>query len=438
MQSFEFDLVIVGGGLVGASFANALAECQLRIGIIEQFQPDFAAHPSFDDRTVALSYGSKLHFERLNLWSSLAPLTTSIDTIHISDQGQLGVTKLLAAEEKVPALGYVIANKDLAGVLYDRLAKLDNVTLLCPAKVLNFQISPNSNTDSELNKQVSKDISERDVNEKVVSESENRRVQLEIEYEGATHSVSSRLLVAADGIHSTIRELAGIKAKSHDYGQTAIICNVSTQFDHHGVAYERFTASGPLAFLPFSTDGSTEHANRYSVVWTVATCDADAIAALSEVEFSNRLQSIIGFRQGRLLSVGARSQYPLSLVQADKSISNRLALIGNASHSLHPVAGQGFNLGLRDAAVLAEMLLVAQQKRQDIGSSQILERYQLVRQKDHAKIIQLTDGLVRLFTYQLFVIKHLRGLGLMLTDKLPVLKSMLARQTMGLVNQFRR
>jgi 2-octaprenyl-6-methoxyphenol hydroxylase len=383
-----YDVVIVGGGMVGASLALALENSSLNIAIVEAAPWQTNQQPSYDDRGIALSYGSQRIFETMDVWQQLKPPCTPIQHIHVSDRGHFGVTRLHAENENVPALGQVITARDLGQTLVAKLSKQTHLSLFSPASVIGLSHSEN------------------------VAE-----VTLD---NGQT--LKTKLVVAADGSQSSIRKLLDIQALEYDYKQTAITANVSTERPHQNWAYERFTDTGPIALLPLSE-------NRSSLVWTVNTGHEQAILKSDDDEFLNLLQQRFGYRLGRFTKVGQRNSYPLKLVQADQAIQQRIVLIGNAAHSLHPIAGQGFNLGLRDVAVLADIIC---QQMNDCGDIRGLTDYHHWRINDQDNVIKTTNNLVHLFSNDNFFLGHARGAGLGLMEKLPPVKSWLARRSMGL------
>tara|TARA_R100001039_G_C1854872_1_gene118398 strand:+ start:19133 stop:20335 length:1203 start_codon:yes stop_codon:yes gene_type:complete len=381
-----FDVLIVGGGMAGASLAIALKESRLKIGLIEAKSLETNSQPSYDDRGIALSYGSQRIFETMDVWTAIEKHASPIQHIHVSERGRFGVTRLSAEQEKVPALGQVITAKYLGHALNQQLQQLDNLTLFCPSTV-----------------------------SAVVTEAEHVKVTLD------NHdTLTAKLLVAADGRESTIRHCLNLSAWEQDYSQVAITANISTDKPHHGWAYERFTTSGPMALLPMD--------KRSSLVWTVKAGEESALLSLPEEAFLKQLQHHFGYRAGRFIRVGERNSYPLILMQADMPVQARIVFIGNAAHSLHPIAGQGFNLGLRDVAVLAEHIFDAK----DCGHAELLQRYQQQRQQDQDQVVKSTDQLVRLFSNDIPLLGHLRGAGLTLMDTMPVMKHWLAQKSMGL------
>lgn len=387
-NSTDYDLVIVGGGMVGASLACALKNSPLSIAIIEAFPFKSNQQPSYDDRGIALSYGSQRIFEAMGLWQQIAPHATSINNIHISNRGHFGVTRLSAQQENVPALGQVITAKSMGQVLEQVLSQQANLELICPASVQNLQQDEN-------------------------------HVSLKLNND---NTVQAKLLVAADGGQSTIRQLLNLGAVEHNYQQKAITANITAERAHQGKAFERFTDTGPIALLPMSD-------NRCSLVWTVKSGDEQQILELPDSEFLAALQLRFGFRLGKLLRVGERQCFPLKLIQSDQPIQQRIVLIGNAAHNLHPIAGQGFNLGLRDVAALADVL---SQHDPDCGDPHLLHDYKQWREGDQEDVIKATDTLVHLFSHSNPLLGLLCGAGLTLTDNLPPIKHWLAQKSMGL------
>jgi 2-octaprenyl-6-methoxyphenol hydroxylase len=388
------DIAIVGGGMVGASLGVALAPLGLRIVLIESVPHDAAAQPSFDERTTALSNGSRRILETLGVWQELAAGASPIAKIHVSDKGRFGFARLDAAEQGLAALGHVIPNRALGRALWSRLAGCSNVQVLCPAKVVDVALQEAS-------------------------------VALRAESQQPPLIVKARLAVAADGAGSALRTAAGMAADSRDYRQTALITTVLPQRFHNQVAYERFTPSGPLALLPLS-DG------RCTLVLTLNTEDAAQVLAMNDAQFIAELQRRFGFRLGRFLQVGRRSSYPLSITRAERLSAGRCVVIGNAAQSLHPVAGMGFNLGLRDVASLAE--LIAERigsESFDPASTELLAEYDAWRAADRRGVIAFTDGLVRAFSNPLAALSVLRNVGLLAFDLLPPAKAALSRLSTG-------
>lgn len=396
----DFDLVIVGGGMVGASLACALAEQNIRIAMIEAVPYKAAKQPSYDDRAIALSFGTSRIFEGMRIWSEINTHTTSIKRIHVSDQGRFGFARMDNKQEGVDALGYVITARDLGKALIHQLNELDNLTLISPASL----------TDLKLGDELATAV---------------------IDQDGEMKSITAKLIVAADGGNSIVRQKLDIRTTGYDYRQTAIIANITPEQPHQYVAYERFTKHGPLALLPMDD-------NRCALVWTRDPEDAEKILELDDETFLSELQPCFGNRLGRFLKTGKRSAYPLKLVRAQEQVRNRLALIGNAAHTLHPIAGQGFNLGLRDVATLAQTIADAKQAEQDIGELAVLKCYAQWRSRDHQQVIGFTNTLVNTFSNRFPPLAFARNLGLLATDLIPPLKHSLARHSMGLSGKLPR
>jgi 2-octaprenyl-6-methoxyphenol hydroxylase len=394
-MSEVFDIAIVGGGMVGASLAVALGGLGARIALIEAVPHDSALQPSFDERTTALSNGSRRILETLGIWGAVSSAATPIAKIHVSDQGHFGFARIDAAEQGLAAMGFVLPNRALGAALWPRLAADPNVRVFCPAQVLHVEA-----TAQAVELQVSRTPAE-------------------------SVTLETRLVVAADGVQSTVRRAFGVEAEVRDYEQTAVITTVLPQRFHDYVAYERFTETGPLALLPLA-DG------RCTLVLTLKPAMAEAALAWSDDAFLAEVQRRFGFRLGRFLKVGRRVPYPLALSQSRRTSAGRCVIVGNAAQGLHPVAGMGFNLGLRDVASLAELIVERRAAgHTDDGDPQLLADYDAWRAADRSGIIGFTDGLVRIFSNPLGAVQRLRNLGLLAFDLLPPAKTALSRLSTG-------
>ena len=394
-------MAIAGGGLVGASLALALAPLGLNVALVEAVALGGGDHPSFDERTTALANGSARIFRSLGVWRHMEREATPIRRIHVSDQGRFGVARIDAAEQGLEALGYVLPNRVMGAALWQGLVTTPGIQVIAPARVLGSELAGDVRV-------------------------------LALEHSGTKQELRARLVVAADGARSLIREQAGIAADHWPYAQTALIATITTQRFHDYVAYERFTADGPIAVLPL-TDG------RCGIVWTRPPEDAARLLALSDEGFLAELQAAFGFRLGRLLRVGGRSAYELALSRSERHVAERLAIVGNAAQALHPIAGQGFNLGLRDAASLAEVLADARAEGvTDAGDAGPLEAYADWRAEDRRRIVAFTDGLVRLFGSPLGMLRGLRSVGLLAFDAFPPAKSAMARLSVGAAGRIPR
>lgn len=398
----DFDILIIGGGLVGASLACALRRSSLRIGVVEAEAEALSAtaQPRYDDRTLALAYGSKIIFDSMGAWDEGVLDATPIENIHISDRGRFGITRLSAAQAGLPALGYVVTHRALGAELFKSLQGSKQVEWLCPAEMQTIDFAP-----------------------------EAARVTLR--HAGATRTVSARLVIAADGAHSAARAAAGLGAERIEYGQTAVVSTVTAGVPHGNTAYERFTDTGPLALLPLSE-------NRCALVWSAEEKEVRTILDWSDAEFLAHLQERFGDRLGRFSRPGRRAAYPLALTRVPEQVRPRLALIGNAAHTVHPVAGQGFNLGLRDVAALAEILIDAERAGEDIGGFMTLRRYAAGRRRDNQATAVFTNGLIRVFSNNVFPLTFLRNAGLLAVDLMPGVKRGLVRVTSGMAGDLPR
>jgi 2-octaprenyl-6-methoxyphenol hydroxylase len=385
----QFDIAIVGGGMAGASLAVALEGLGVRTALIEAVPYGAASQPSFDERTTALSNGSRRILETLGVWPEVANEAAPIARIHVSDRGHFGFARIDAREQGLAALGYVVANRALGAALWSRLGRSADLTVFSPAKVAAIQLG-------------------------------ERAIELNVaETNGASRSVSARLVVAADGAESAVRAAFGVAAEVRDYQQTALITTVLPRKFHEHVAYERFTSEGPLALLPLA-DG------RCTLVLTLSHTLAEAAMAWSDEEFLEELQRRFGFRLGRFLKVGRRAAYPLSLSRARRTSAGRCIIVGNAAQGLHPVAGMGFNLALRDIASLAELIA---EHGEDLDG--LAAAYDVWRAGDRREIIAFTDALVRLFANPLRAVRGARNLGLLAFDLLPPAKAALSSLSIG-------
>lgn len=387
--SVDFDLVIAGGGMAGSMLALALLRQApaLKVAIIEQAETP-VSKASFDSRSIALAAASVELLQRWQLWPQLAQQACPIKTIAVSDRGHFGKTWLSADEYRLPALGQVIEVEHIGAALYQALAEHPNLSRLQPRSI------------AAIDKQ-------------------QAWQQLTLD-DGK--SVSTRLLVIAEGGASNTRQLAGFSLTEQPYPQAAIIANLALSSAHQYKAFERFTEHGPIALLPLTQ-------NRYSLVWTVPPEQVSRLLALSDSEFLAQIQQAFGYRAGVFTAVGSRAAYPLVLKQSQQVVNHRTALLGNSLHNLHPIAGQGFNLALRDIACLSQLL--SEQGLADAGGYALLRDYQQQRQADMQQVIWLTDALVRTFSNRSRLVALARNLGLTAMLLCDPLKTPLARQTMG-------
>lgn len=390
----QFDVVIIGGGLAGASCALSLASYapDLTIAVIEANQPSGDYHPSFDDRSIALAQQSVQFLQTANIFDPQASFAAAIKQVSVSDRGHFGKTHIDCNEFAQNALGYVVEVNPFGRSLHSQLMNTP-VKVFCPDTVasLNYQV------DS---------------------------AQLILE-SGA--ELSARLVIIADGAQSPTRQLANINFNTKAYSQGAIIANIEVAGGHHNHAFERFTEHGPMALLPMSN-------NRYSLVWCMEPEQIKHHMVLDDDAFISALQNDFGYRAGQFTKVGVRASYPLVYGRADSLFSHRTVLIGNAGHAIHPIAGQGFNLGLRDVQLLCELA----SSEHAMGSYAFVSEYAKQRSHDINTVMTLTDGLVRLFSNKSRILAFGRSCGLFTMDLCSSLKTPLAKQLMGQVTQGKR
>jgi 2-octaprenyl-6-methoxyphenol hydroxylase len=403
-ETLQCDVLIVGGGAVGSALACALAELPLDVVLVEAVETATLEQPSFDQRTTALANGSQKILTGLGVWPALKGHTEAIRTIHVSERGRFGAARIDADDERVPALGYTVENAALGRALWERLSRAPRLRTIAPARVTCLETGAHEAT--------------------AVVEPSGQRVR-------------ARLVVAADGARSSLRDALGVAVEEHDYGQRALIFNCATEAPLAGRAFERFTVRGPIAFLPLT-------GGRAAVIWTLPAADAARIAALPVDEFRAELQAAFGYRLGKIGRIGERHVHALTRITSGAQPWERAVLIGDAALRLHPVAGQGLNLALRDVATLAEVIADALAEASaagvaaDVGAAAVLDRYRAWRAADQKRVSRFTHGLVSLFGETAFGFGLGRGLGLMAFDLLPGAKALLARQTMGRAGRLPR
>ncbi|APC88486.1 MULTISPECIES: 2-octaprenyl-6-methoxyphenyl hydroxylase [Vibrio] len=390
----QYDVVIAGGAMAGATLALAiehLSQGALRVAVVEPFKAQSDQHPGFDSRSIALSYGTVNLLRHLELWSAIEPFSTPIEHIHVSDRSHAGMTDITKHDVGVEALGYVVELADVGRVYQELLTHSTAIDLYCP-----------------------------DSAKHITRTQENVTIEL-----ASGELLNAKLLVAADGAVSQCCQQIGLELSEHDFDQVAVIANIVTQEPHQGRAFERFTENGPVALLPMSD-------NRMSLVWCLRPDEAQIVMELSESEFLERLQQDFGWRLGAMQKVGLRASYPLLLRHRKQNISHRFAIVGNAAQTLHPIAGQGFNLGIRDVVTLAEELV---KQGEDVGRYQGLIRFSQRREADRNETIWLTSSLVHVFSNDLLAMRIGRNTALAAMDNLSIFKQPLLRHTLGLVKR---
>lgn len=413
----DAEVLVAGGGMVGLALAVALAEAGLEVVVVDRLDPARQREEAFDGRSSAIARGSQQVLQVLGLWDGMASAAAPILDIRISDgrlsDGRASALNLhfscqeVAQGDDARPLGWIVENPAIRRASLDRARAAAKVDLRAPADLAEVTRRPGGVTAHLA--------------------------------DGST--VKARLLVAADGRRSAQREAAGIRAMEIDYGQTAIVATVAHEVPHGGVAHEHFLPSGPFALLPMTdaADASGGPVHRSSLVWTERRNLVPAMLALDEEAFAQELQRRFGDSLGRLsLWGGRRWSYPVSLLHAERYIDTRLALVGDAAHGIHPIAGQGLNLGLRDVAALAECIVDARRLGLDPGDLTVLERYQRWRRLDTMALIAATDSLNRLFSNDLPPVRLLRDLGLAAVNRVPPLKRFFMRHAMGLVGELPR
>ena len=394
MVSAMYDIVVIGGGLAGSGLACALAGGKAGIALVEERQAQGENSQDDDARGIALSLSSRKLLDRIGLWSKLEQSACPVERIHVSTQGRFGCVRMSAGMLDLDALGFVVRAQELGRTLFEEAAKHDNIDIFCPATAAGIDRDADS-------------------------------VTVRVRQAGEDTTLRCKFLVIADGAFSNTRELAGIKTSIHDYSQTAIVSNVSISRDHRNTAYERFTPDGLIAILPLK-DG------RCVTVMVVPADKVDSYVQLDNEEYLGHLQQTFGKRLGRLSRLGARKSYPLFLLRPEQQTHDRVVLLGNAAHTIHPNGAQGFNLVLRDVAALAAHLGATLQDGGDAGAGEVLDAYGLSRKADQRRVIRFSDSLQRAFNDTTPLKSALRNSAMWVLDALPTLKKEFIRQATGL------
>lgn len=437
-----FDIIISGGGLSGSLMALSLADLTkadgslLSIAIVEANQPE--AHkatssqntsPLFDDRVLALSHASAKYLDSVGVWQHLSADACAIEKIDISDRGHYGKARLEAHEHGVSALGYVIAMAKIGEGQLKTLASKANVQWFSPDTITDINWQPTDELVSELDKYQNKESDKeqgKELDKQQSNKADNSVVNVTL---SSGDILQAGLLLACDGANSPCRKLAKIDISKSDYQQVALIANVATKQAHSNKAFERFTEFGPIAMLPLVGVKNAQH--RCSLVWTMSAKQSEQLLALNDDEFCHQLELAFGSWLGAITQVGKRDVYPLVLLQAKQQTYHRMALIGNASHTIHPIAGQGFNLGLRDVQLMASLIEQQLKSQDDIGCFTLLNTYAQERAQDQKQIITLTDSLVTLFANNLPPLVAGRNTGLKVMNYFQPLKRTLVNKLMG-------
>ena len=390
------EICIVGGGLVGLTAALAFSSQGRRVSLLEAHDFQLVTPAQMDARSIALSWSSVQILSALDLWPGLRDKTAPIHHIHVSSAGHFGVTRLHAQDLQQDAMGHVIEYHVLMQYLLEAVKNNAAIEMLTPARLLSLKQGDN-------------------------------KVSIHYRQGDTEQELETDLLVVADGANSKIREMLAIAAITEDYEQTAIIANVKITLPFNGYAYERFTSDGPLALLPLPDQ-------RYAMVWTNAADRAEQLMQLPDAQFLHEIYRIFGYRLGYFSGVGSRVKFDLKRTRSSRLTANCSVLIGNAANTLHPVAGQGFNLALRDVALLYDEL--AGEFPGSSGLPRVLEAYAAKREQDQQRTVQLGDGLVKLFSNDLPLINHARAGALALLDVCPLLKQEVSWQGMGYGSGF--
>ncbi len=399
----QLDVIVVGGGLVGGAMASAFGQSGLEVCVIDGMDPAAGLKAAFDGRASAIALASRRVLQGLGVWGHLGDRPAPILDIRVSEGQSLLFLHYDHREVGDEPFGHMVENRHMREALFARLRELDGVRLLAPARVARLTRTA-AGAAAEL--------------------ADGRRI-------------TAPLVVAADGRSSATREAAGIRIVKWPYNQSAIVCTVRHEICHDFVAHEHFLPAGPFAILPLNGDVA-EPGHCASIVWTERTDLAATIMKLDEKPFQAELGRRFGDFLGSLDVVGPRWCHPLGLQFAETAIGQRLALVGDASHGMHPIAGQGLNMGLRDVAALAEAVLDARRLGLDIGTETVLGRYQRWRRFDNTLMLAATDGLNRLFSNRIRPLRLVRDLGLAAVDRMPPVKRMFMRHAMGLVGDLPR
>lgn len=388
------DVIIVGGGMVGLATALRLARGGVQVMMLEANVPNEAMHhSSFDSRTLVVNPASRQFWQDLGIWQRLSQSATVIEQVHVSNKGRFGTVLFDKTDFDVDALGHVVEAQVLGSMLWQEVKQTSGVQLVAPAQVNAFE------------------------------ESEDQ-VKVTYSHQNQSKTITAALMIAADGAQSSVRAQLGLPTQTKAYEKTAIICNLKTERPHRGRAYERLTASGPFALLPFH--------DRLGLVWSNSHQRAEQLLAMDESAFMAQAQAEFGQRLGRFTQIGTRHSYPLFQIRVEQQFADRVVLMGNAAHAVSPVSAQGLNLAVRGVRRLTDTLLAAHKTGQDLGDEGILADYQEASMPDQNQVLNYTDDLMTWFKIDEPVIAGIRSLGLLAIDASPELKRRLYELAGGL------
>lgn len=388
----DYEIIIAGGGMVGAALACLLAQAGKQVAVLEANQPlAFSVDDPFDNRVSALSRASQRLMEQAGAWSAvLAMRAAPYEAMQVWDATGSGWIRFEAADLGEPDLGHIVENRVLQLALLESLQSYPNLELLCPARLSHFELT-------------------------------KKQIQVTL---ADGRNLTAQLLIGADGAQSAVRRLAALPYELLDYAQKALVCTAYTALPHGATAWQRFLPTGPVAFLPLPDP------NACSIVWTLPADQADAVLSWDEARFQRELGQALDFRLGEIIRIGERAAFALRGLHAQSYVCERVALLGDAAHTIHPLAGQGVNLGFRDAETLAKLILA--NETPDDGSLKLLRRYERARRGDNVLTQKVMEGFSLLFSNTLTPWKLLRNTGLTTVNQLPLLKYQLARRAMGL------
>jgi len=392
-QTSNFNIVIVGAGLVGTSVIVGLQQAGFRIAILEHHLPEVMTSKAEDTRPISLAYGSKVVLDRWGVWPALAEVACPIETVHVSEQKRFGRVKFSAKDYAVPALGYVVPFSRLQKQLYQKAAAQKDVHFI-PIQKIN------------------------------TIECDETGAKIRYQTMAGAQTLKATLLIAADGTGSTCRKLLNIQSASEDLGEVALIATMDLSAEHHGIAYERFTKKGTMAILPLF------NRKQCRLVWTMEKALSEQVATWNDAKLLSEIGDCFGERLGGLKAVKREAVFPLKTVLAEEVVRPSMVLLGNAAHTIYPLAAQGFNLGLQDTAVLTRVLMQAKQDNHSVGAWSVLQRYSKIREQHQKRIIRFTNGISKVFRWQWPMLSCCRAMGLLGVDLIPFLKEDFARTLM--------